>query len=272
MLVTDLDPAARPPADLDVGLIYTNERRFMPRLLSSLAAAAGRLTIRLILVDNHSDDGVEPWRHQFARTSVVHNLRRLPYGANLNRVLRLASAPFVLLMNTDMYFDDDEPCLEKMAAFMDREPTCGVSTCRIYHPDGGYAWPARRFQTPRTIAARRLGLAARFPRELSDYFYQQRDHFDSFDCDWVSGCWMFLRRRAIADVGPFDERFTKYFEDVDYCARLHEMGWRVMLHGATHCYHHEQRASRRLLSFDAVHHLRSYARWMLSQPRTKLAA
>lgn len=271
MLVTDLSSDLAAAPDIDVGLIYTHERRFMPRLLSSLAAAAGNLNVRLILVDNHSGDGVDGWRHQFAQTSVVHNLRRLSYAANLNRILRLASAPYVLLMNTDVYFDHQEPCLEKMAAFMDRQATCGVSICRIYHPDGGYAWPARRFQTPRTIAARRLGLAARFQRELSDHFYQDCDHFSSFDCDWISGCWMFLRRRAVADVGLFDERFAKYFEDVDYCARLHRAGWRVMLNGGTHCYHHEQRASRRVLSLDAVRHLRSYARWVLG-PRSEVAA
>ena len=268
MLITDFNAAAPAPqstADLDVGIVYTHERRYMPRLLETMPRAAGDLSVRLILVDNASEDGHAQWLASFPRTTVIHNSRRLSYAANLNRVLRLATARYLLLMNTDMYFEPSEPCLQKMAAFMDRHPRCGLSVCRLHHPAGGYAWPARRFQTPRIVAARRLGLARRLQPELASYFYHDRDHCGSFDCDWVSGCFMFLRREAAAEVGLFDERFTKYFEDVDYSARMHAAGWRVMFHGATYCYHHEQRASRRLLSADAYRHLAGYARWLLKR-------
>ncbi|HEX7448916.1 MAG TPA: glycosyltransferase [Pirellulales bacterium] len=268
MLITELnvsDDEPTPAADLDIGLVYTHERRFMPRLLESLAPAAGGLNVRLLFVDNASDGEYARWQARLPRTTVLHNQRRLSYAENLNRVLRLATAPYVLLMNTDMHFDAAEPCLQKMVEFMERRPRCGLSVCRLYHPGGGYAWPARRFQTPRIIVARRLKLARRMHHELADYFYQDRNHFESFECDWVSGCFMFLRRAAVMDVGPFDERFTKYFEDVDYAARMHRASWQVMFNGATYCYHHEQRASRRLLSGDACRHLGAYARWLLKR-------
>lgn len=268
MLITDFNAATDASdaiADLDIGIVYTHERRYMPRLLETMAPASGNLNVRLILIDNASHDGQRQCLASFPRATVIHNQQRLSYAANLNRILRVATAPYVLLMNTDMHFEPPEPCLEKMAAFMDRHPGCGLSVCRLHHPGGGYAWPARRFQTPRIIAARRLGLARRMQRELADYFYHDRDHFGAFDCDWVSGCFMFLRSAAAAEVGPFDERFVKYFEDVDYSARMHRAGWRVMFNGDTYCYHHEQRASRRLLSGDAYRHLAGYARWLLKR-------
>ncbi len=267
MLITELNAASAgpTPANLDIGLVYTHERQFMPRLLESMAPASGRLNVRLVLVDNASEDGHSRWLPNLPRTTVVHNTRRLSYAANLNRILRLATAPYVLLMNTDMHFDSAEPCLEKMVGFMERRPRCGLSVCRLYHPGGGYAWPARRFQTPRIVVARRLKMARRMHRVLADYFYQDRNHFESFACDWVSGCFMFLRRAAAIQVGMFDEGFGKYFEDVDYAARMHRAGWQVMFNGETYCYHHEQRASRRLLSRDACRHFGSYARWLLKR-------
>lgn len=248
-------------ADLDVGVVYTHERQYMPQLLDTMRQAAGGLRVRLILIDNASD-GCDDWQGYFPRTLVQRNAGRLGYGANLNRILATATAPYVLLMNTDMAFDADEPCLEKMARFMDSEPGCGASVCGIYHPDGGYGYPARRFQTPRIIAARRLGLDTVFAGSIEHYLYDDRDRHGAFDCDWISGCFMFLRRTAALDVGPFDPRFAKYFEDVDYCARMAQAGWRVMFNGDTHCYHYEQRASRRLLSLDAWLHLRSYFHWL----------
>jgi GT2 family glycosyltransferase len=113
------------------------------------------------------------------------------------------------------------------------------------------------------IAARRLGLARLFPDALRDYLYLDRDPTSTFACDWVSGCFLMLRRAALSGVDEFDERFVKYLEDVDFCDRLAKAGWKVLHHGGTWCYHHEQRASRRWFSRDAARHVTSYMKWRI---------
>ena len=248
--------------DLDVGVIYSGEQQYMPPLLSSLAGSAEGLSLRLILVDNASADGVANYTHACSRTKVVANSRPFGYAANLNRILAASDARYTLLLNTDMYFDVEEQCLAKMVRFMDTNPRCGISICRIYHPDGTYGYPARRFPTWRAIAARRLGLTRLFGSELRNHLCQDSDTQGSFDCDWVSGCFMLVRREAIGDIGRFDEGYGKYFEDVDICLRMTRAGWQVKFHGQTYCYHHEQRASRRTLSRDAWRHARAYVRWL----------
>jgi GT2 family glycosyltransferase len=247
--------------DLDVGLIYTHEDTFMRRLLPTLAASADGLRVRLLLIDNASHRGTSEWQGIVGTTHVLRNQRPLGYAANLNRILEHATGRYVLLMNTDMYFDPEAQCLSKMVAFMDGQPDCGISACRIYHGDGSYAWPARRFQTLRTFAARRLRLT-RGEAEIRRYLYLDRSPLDTFGCEWLSGCFLMLRREAAEQVGRFDEGFRKYFEDVDYCLRMNRAGWRVMFYGGTYCYHLEQRASRRLLSRDGWLHIRSYLRWL----------
>lgn len=265
MVRTDANhPAIPGTADVDVGIPCTSpqERRFLEPLLSTLNGAARGVSTRVILVDNATRDGVEHAYKVAPRATVLRNTSRLSYAANLNRVLQSATARYVLLMNPDMYFNPDEPCLRKMVDFMDARPDCGLSICRIYHPDGAYAYPARRYQTWQVIAARRLGMSRLFPQQLRMYLYQDHAREENFECDWVSGCFMFARRAAIEQVGEFDTSFQKYFEDVDYAARMTEAGWRVMLHGGTYCYHHEQRASKRLLSRDAWLHVQAYFRWL----------
>jgi N-acetylglucosaminyl-diphospho-decaprenol L-rhamnosyltransferase len=252
-------------ADLDVGVIYSGERHFLRPLLDTMRHATRDLHVRLILVDNASSDSAAGSLAWPSQTTVLYNARPLTYAANLNRILSVAAARYILLLNTDVLFDSTEPCLSKMVEFMDCRPHCGVSICRIYHPDGSYAYPARRFQTPAMIAARRLGLSQLFRSALRDYLYLDRDPNSTFECDWVSGCFLMLRRAALADVGGFDERFVKYFEDVDLCGRLAKAGWQVLHFGGTWCYHHEQRGSRRFCSLDAVRHLKSYVRWWLGQ-------
>ena len=62
-----------PPADVDIGVVYTYERQYMPRLVSSLALSGEGLHLRLILVDNASADGAGQWRRHFPDTAVVRN-------------------------------------------------------------------------------------------------------------------------------------------------------------------------------------------------------
>jgi GT2 family glycosyltransferase len=249
--------------DLEVGIIYSGERHYMTPLVSSLAGSVSGITARLILVDNASADGVAEWARQVPQTKILRNEKPLGYAANLNRILSAASARYVLLMNTDMYFDPADQCLAKMVAFMDERPRSGMSICQIYRPDGSYGHPARRFPTLRTIAARRLGLHRILKRPLREHLYEDRPITDCYPCDWVSGCFMLVRRDAIQDVGRFDERYVKYFEDVDICLRMARAGWQVMFNGGTRCYHHEQRASRKAFSRDAWRHGRAYLRWLM---------
>ncbi|MEN6407664.1 MAG: glycosyltransferase [Thermoguttaceae bacterium] len=247
--------------DLDIGVIYTHERDLMPRLLETMARSGRGLSMRLLLVDNASD-GVRPWLGYFSETEVLKNSRRLSYAANLNRILDASTARYVLLMNTDMYFDPNEPCLARMVEFMDCQPRCGLAGCRLLHADGSEALAARRFPTLPLIAARRCGLGRWLRRSVDRHFYAERAPTDTWSCDWLSGCFLMFRREAIRQVGRFDEGYGKYFEDVDIGLRTARAGWHVMHHGATFCYHLEQRASRRLLSADAWRHLRAYVHWL----------
>jgi GT2 family glycosyltransferase len=194
--------------------------------------------------------------------TVLRNPRRLRYAPNLNRILAASSARYVLLMNTDMYFDPPNQCLARMAALMDTRPDCGVAGCRLFHPDGTDAHAARRFQTLPLVLARRGGLGWLLRGSLRRHFYAEHAPDETWNCDWLSGCFLWLRRTAVERVGPFDEAYGKYFEDVDMCLRMARAGWSVVYHGAASCYHLETRASKNLLSADAWRHFHAYLRWL----------
>ena len=262
-LSTDTFPAVVRAPDVDLGVVYTYEDDFMPRLLSGLHASGDGLDLRLILVDNDSRRGAGPWLTYFPDTVVLHNRKRLDCFGNRNRILAASSAPYVLLLDTDMYFDPAEQCVAKMVRFMESQPDCGIAGCRLHHEDGQHAPSARRFQTLRTVLARRLGLEKLMRRTLQRYLYRERAVCDSWPCDWLSGCFQMVRRKAFQEVGFFDTRFDKYLGDVDVCLRMALAGWWVMYHGATYCYHAEQRSSKNLFSGDARKHLRSYLRWLV---------
>jgi GT2 family glycosyltransferase len=148
-----------------------------------------------------------------------------------------------------------------MVRFMDGHPACGVAGCGLYHENGEFAHPARRFQSLAVVLARRCGLGRLLRGTLDRYLYRDRLPQETWEPDWLSGAFLMIRREAIDQVGWFDEGFGKYFEDVDLCLRMARAGWKVLYYGRTYCYHLEHRGSKNLLSLDAARHLRAYFRW-----------
>jgi len=53
------------------------------------------------------------------------------------------------------------------------------------------------------------------------------------DLDWIPGAVMLIRRE-VAETFRFDERFGSYVEDVDFCYRVRDVGWRVGRVGTAH--------------------------------------
>ena len=193
---------------MDVGVIYTHERELVKRLLTTMRDSADGPATRLILVDNDSADGVEPWRRIMPATLVLRNTERLGYAVNLNRILASSSARYVLLLNTDMYFDPSNRCLTRHGRVYgcpSRLWHCRLPalSCRR----GATLGRRDSFKRRSVILARRFGLGGVLHKTVDRYLNRHRDPADSFECDWLSGCFMMVRREAIEAVGLFDESF-----------------------------------------------------------------
>jgi hypothetical protein len=110
---------------------------------------------------------------------------------------------------------------------MERHPRAGPGAARLVNPDGSLQHlPHLLHLLDDPPAPHVLGGSFRQPRHPrapdADY-----DHAAPRGVDWVAGACMMVRRRALEEVGPMDERYFMYFEDVDWCARMHRRGWQV---------------------------------------------
>jgi GT2 family glycosyltransferase len=63
--------------------------------------------------------------------------------------------------------------------------------------------------------------------------------------DWVIGAALAVRRAVLDKVGLLDEKFFMYAEDVDWCWRIRQAGWRVVyLPSAVVMHHYEKSAGK----------------------------
>jgi GT2 family glycosyltransferase len=178
-----------------------------------------------VVVDNESTDGTrELVEDRFPQARVVPSFNR-GFGHANNRGAMTCDARYVLFLNPDT--EILEGTFEDLVTAMDERPEVGLMGVRQRLADGT-VWPTiRYFPTVRRAFAEALA-CERWPgrnrgeRELDLTIYDRE-----YECDWVSGSFMLVRREALLSAGMMDERFFIYAEEPDLCLRLRRHGWRV---------------------------------------------
>jgi GT2 family glycosyltransferase len=109
---------------------------------------------------------------------------------------------------------------------MDSHPQVGIAGGLLMNGDGGIERSAHRRPSPlgEFAAGARLGLVSKI---LARYVVSPPMHGKAHECDWVSGACMIIRFAAIKAVGPMDDGFFLYYEEVDFSSRVRAAGWSV---------------------------------------------
>ena len=226
---------------LDVAIVsWTGAREHLRACLASLRAnPPSSADMRVHVVDNASSDGAAAMvRDEFPEVQ----LHALDYNSGFcvanNIVLRGSRSPWALLLNpdTEVYAGALDHMLEVMRA----RPEVGMAGCRLAQPDGTFDHAAKRsFPTPLGALAHFAGVGRgrRAPRWLAQYRAPDLGEYDSGEVDSVNGAFMLVRREALDDVGLLDEAYWVYMEDLDWCFRFHQKGWKVWYDGAVTVMH-----------------------------------
>jgi GT2 family glycosyltransferase len=223
-----------------------NTRDLLAACLESLRSPLSAGLAEVIVVDNGSEDGSPAMvRERFPSAMLICPGRNLGFGGANNLGLRAARGRYIVLLNSDTEVPDG--ALESMCDFMDAHPRVGILGPKLLNPDGSVQLSCRRFPSYRTALFDRYSLLTRlFPRNpySREYLMTDTGHSDTREVDWVSGACLMARREAIEEVGPLDEAFFMYAEDVDWCYRMHQKGWKVVYYPEARVLHHVGRSTR----------------------------
>ena len=229
---------------VSVVIVSYNSRDTIGECLASLRSPA---IGEVVVIDNASSDGTADLvRETFPRVRVVANADNGGYARGVNQGIGLSSGRYVLVLNPDIAVEDG--AVEALVRFMDAHPDAGLGASKLINPDGTLQYSCRRFYTLATLLLRRtpLGRLFRNSSAIADYLMLDYDHEESRPVDWVIGACMMVRREALRDIGPMDERFFLYFEDVDWCYRTWQAGHRVYYVPESVMCHRHVRASASL--------------------------
>jgi len=203
--------------------------------------------MEIIVVDNASTDGsVEIVRVEFPGVRLIANADNRGFPAANNQGIAVARGRYVLLLNPDTEVVGD--ALATMVAFADANPDVGIVGPQLLNPDGSVQSSRRRFPTLLIAFFESTWLQPYAPRRVLERYYILDQPDDVvLDVDWVKGAAMMARWEAIQQVGPMDEDFFMYSEELDWCRRFREAGWRVVYLPAAQIVHHEGKSSEQVV-------------------------
>jgi GT2 family glycosyltransferase len=238
-----------PTVALLVVILNYNTRDLLRDCLSSLREQ-GAVSFKTCVVDNASpDNSADMVATEFPEVELIRNPRNNGYSAGNNLGFRqfgfpdAARARHLMLLNPDTVVPPG--ALASMLAFLDAHPDVGVVGPRLLLPDGSLDKACRRsFPTPEVSFYRLTKLSRLFPksRRFNSYNMEYLDEHVQTDVDAVVGACMLLRGEAVQAVGLLDEQFFMYGEDLDWCLRVKQAGWRVVYYPDA-IVHHVKRAA-----------------------------
>lgn len=247
--------------DLSVIIVNWNVRDLLRRCLHSILANVPGGQLEIIVVDNGSTDGsVEMVRREFPMVRLIANPDNRGFPAANNQGLEVARGRYVLLLNPDTEVVGD--ALATMAAFADAHPDVGIVGPQLLNPDGSVQSSRRRFPTLATALFESTWLQPYAPRRLlARYYVLDRPDDEIQEVDWVTGAALMARREAVEEVGPLDEGFFMYSEELDWCRRFREAGWRVVYLPTARIVHYVGKSSEQVLPARHIHFQTSKVRY-----------
>jgi GT2 family glycosyltransferase/lipopolysaccharide/colanic/teichoic acid biosynthesis glycosyltransferase len=225
--------------DVSVIIVNYNVREFLRQSLLSLRKALVELSAEIFVVDNASTDGSgDMVRQEFPEVQLIANRENLGFAAANNQALRQARGRLVVLLNPDTVVQEDT--FVAIRDFMGTHPGTGMVGCKVLNPDGTLQLACRRsFPTPWIAFTRLSGLSRLFPRSrwFGRYNLTYLPEDETAEVEAISGSFMAVRREALAQVGMLDEAFFLYGEDLDWCFRMRQSGWKIYYFPGTQIVH-----------------------------------
>ncbi len=232
---------------LAVVIVNYNSTDYLLRCLGSLFARTDESDFAVVVVDNASDDrDFEHLRASFPSVTLIQNQRNQGFSTGCNQGIRTLDADFYLLLNPDCVIGD--AALDKSLRFLATHPQAGILGARVTNPDGTLQRACRRRIPRPSVAFYRLsGLSRLFPRSarFGSYNVADQDEERVQEVEAVSGSFLMFRKELLDDIGFLDETFFLYGEDLDFCYRAAQAGWKILYYPEARVTHFKRASSSR---------------------------
>lgn len=221
--------------ELSIIIVNWNVRDLLQANLARLFSLTSSHGFEVIVVDNGSEDGsVAMVKEQFPHVHLIRNEGNRGFAYAVNQGLRVAKGSVLLLLNPDMLVN--EGAIDHTVETLMRQMDIGIMSVLLKREDGTVVASVRRDPQFVDQLAILLKLPHLFPKVIDYYLAKDFDYTRSQNVDQVRGSFFAFRRDVYEKIGPFDAKnFFIWFEEVDFCKRVRQAGYRIWYSAEVTC-------------------------------------
>ncbi|WP_163833049.1 glycosyltransferase family 2 protein [Spartinivicinus ruber] len=218
-------------ANLSIVIVNYNSGELLSTAISICISQAAEV----IVVDNASSDGsialCSVYVNQYSSLKIIYNDVNLGFAAACNIGYRAATNSAILFLNPDCRLTQNS--VDDLTSTLYSENGCGMVGGLLVNPDGSEQGGGRRaIPTLWRSFVRAFGLhrlANRWPRLFYDFYLHKQPLPDTaIEVEAISGACMMVKREAVEEVGLWDEDYFLHCEDLDWCMRFRDKGWKIL--------------------------------------------
>ncbi|MCX6745469.1 MAG: glycosyltransferase family 2 protein [Candidatus Parcubacteria bacterium] len=236
--------------DISIIIISWNVKELLKKCLQSIYDKTQGLEFEVFVVDNASKDGSALMvASKFTRVNLIASNENMGFAKANNLALEHAQGKYVLFLNPDTELTDNS--LKVMFDLMEQDEKIALSTCQLIYPDSTLQKniknnPGLCDQILILLKLHHLFLSKCLNRYLAKNFIYEKEQ----EVKQIMGAFMFARAEVIKEIGGFDPDYFIWWEDLDLCKRIQDLGQKIIYTPKTKVIHHEAKSFEQQMSLE----------------------
>ncbi len=215
-----------------IAVLNYNGEEFLEAYLPALADSS-TTDFKIVIIDNKStDDSVKFTRDWFPEIEIVELSQNYGFAEGYNKGLENVDSSFTVLLNSDVLVT--KGWLDPILAMMEKDPTIGAAMPKVLSLEEKnmfeYSGACGGLIDP-------LGYPICRGRMFQTCEEDTGQYDNMLEVFWASGAALVVRSEVFKKFGGFDGDYFAHQEEIDFCWRLKNAGYKIMVVPESSIYH-----------------------------------
>lgn len=220
-MVMSLEPV------ISITIVLYNTSKFIGDCLDSIKECIDNGFAELIAIDNASpDDSAKIVREKIPNALIIQSDINKGFAGGCNLAWPYVKGKYWFLLNPDTVSSPD--AIYDLVNWMEIHPEIGIGSPLLLQADGKAVYLSLAFPSVLRATLEATRLHKLLPLSIQGQILQIpalcKDNY--LYVDWVPGTALLARRETVESAGLMSEKFFMYCEDVEWCWRVRQAGWK----------------------------------------------